>query len=79
MLFVLRRAIQLYTEALDLDPENHILYTNRSAAYLKNGQVDKALADAVKARTVCPKWGKVRFFLKAFFIFIFCFILYSQL
>ncbi|XP_059144707.1 tetratricopeptide repeat protein 28-like [Physella acuta] len=53
-----RRAIQLYTDAIELDPENHILYTNRSAAHLKNGQVDKSLEDAIKARTICPKWGK---------------------
>ncbi|KAK0057205.1 tetratricopeptide repeat protein 28, partial [Biomphalaria pfeifferi] len=53
-----RRAVQLYTEAIELDPENHILYTNRSAAHLKNGQIVKSLEDARKARTICPKWGK---------------------
>ncbi|KAH9502431.1 Tetratricopeptide repeat protein 28 [Bulinus truncatus] len=53
-----RRAVQLYTEAIELDPENHILFTNRSAAHLKNGQLEKSLADARKARTICPKWGK---------------------
>ncbi|KAI8783209.1 tetratricopeptide repeat protein 28, partial [Biomphalaria glabrata] len=53
-----RRAVQLYTEAIELDPENHILYTNRSAAHLKNGQIEKSLEDARKARTICPKWGK---------------------
>ncbi|GFN86493.1 tetratricopeptide repeat protein 28 [Plakobranchus ocellatus] len=54
-----RRAIQLYTESIVLDPENHILYTNRAAAHLKNGQPERALEDAVKARTISAKWGKV--------------------
>ncbi|KAK3736251.1 hypothetical protein RRG08_042333, partial [Elysia crispata] len=53
-----RRAIQLYTESIGLDPENHILYTNRAAAYLKNSQPEKALEDAIRARSICPKWGK---------------------
>ncbi|GFR97001.1 stress-induced-phosphoprotein 1 [Elysia marginata] len=54
-----RRAIQLYTESIGLDSENHILYTNRAAAHLKNSQPEKALEDAVRARSICPKWGKV--------------------
>ncbi|KAK3736252.1 hypothetical protein RRG08_042334 [Elysia crispata] len=54
-----RRAIQLYTESIGLDPENHILYTNRAAAYLKNSQPEKALEDAIRARSICPKWGKL--------------------
>ena len=57
--FITRRAVQLYTEALTLDPENHILLTNRAAAHLKLGQLEQSLGDAVKARTLCPKWGKV--------------------
>ncbi|XP_012934698.1 tetratricopeptide repeat protein 28 [Aplysia californica] len=53
-----KRAVQLYTEALTLDPENHILLTNRAAAHLKLGQLEQSVADAVRARTICPKWGK---------------------
>ena len=54
------RAIRLYTEALVLDPANHILYSNRSAAHIKLKQFEKALHDATKARELNAKWSKVR-------------------
>uniref|UniRef100_A0A096M8E9 Uncharacterized protein n=1 Tax=Poecilia formosa TaxID=48698 RepID=A0A096M8E9_POEFO len=53
-------AVRLYTEALTADPQNCILYSNRSAAYLRLGQHAKALDDAIKARLINPKWPKVR-------------------
>lgn len=53
-------AVRLYTEALTADPQNCILYSNRSAAYLRLGQYGTALEDAVKARLINPKWPKVR-------------------
>ena len=52
-------AIVLYNEALTVDPQNCILYSNRSAAYMKIQQYDKALDDAIKARLLNPKWPKV--------------------
>ena len=52
-------AISLYTEAIRLDPANHILYSNRSAAHVKLGQFGKALQDAVKAKQLNPEWPKV--------------------
>ena len=54
-------AVQLYTDALLLDPTNHILYSNRSAARLKQGQFLLALQDATKARELCPQWPKAYF------------------
>lgn len=53
-------AVRLYTEALSADPQNCILYSNRSAAYLRLGQYSTALDDAIKARVINPKWPKVR-------------------
>ncbi|CAM2102915.1 unnamed protein product [Caretta caretta] len=53
-------AIMLYNEALGVDPQNCILYSNRSAAYMKIQKYDKALDDAIKARLLNPKWPKVR-------------------
>lgn len=53
-------AVRLYSEALSADPQNCILYSNRSAAYLRLGQYSTALDDAIKARVINPKWPKVR-------------------
>ncbi|KAJ3604993.1 hypothetical protein NHX12_027044 [Muraenolepis orangiensis] len=52
-------AVRLYSEALAADPQNCILYSNRSAAYLRLGQYSTALDDALKARLINPKWPKV--------------------
>lgn len=52
-------AVHLYTNALLADPQNCILYSNRSAALLKLGQHQEALDDAVKACELNPKWPKV--------------------
>ncbi|XP_026995435.1 tetratricopeptide repeat protein 28 isoform X2 [Tachysurus fulvidraco] len=54
-------AVELYSEALCADPQNCILYSNRSAARLKLGQYHAALEDAVKARLLNPKWPKAYF------------------
>uniref|UniRef100_A0A671NHD0 Tetratricopeptide repeat protein 28 n=1 Tax=Sinocyclocheilus anshuiensis TaxID=1608454 RepID=A0A671NHD0_9TELE len=54
-------AVKLYGEALHADPQNCILYSNRSAAHLKLGQYQTALDDAVKARLLNPKWPKAYF------------------
>jgi len=33
-----KEAIDLYTRGLQIDPDNHVLYSNRSAAYLKENE-----------------------------------------
>lgn len=67
-----QRAIRLYTEALDLDPANHILYSNRSAAHVKLKDFERALTDAIKARELNPKWPKVGIVTISFFFLFFC-------
>ncbi|XP_038845403.1 uncharacterized protein LOC120044802 [Salvelinus namaycush] len=52
------QAVQLYGKALSADPQNCILYSNRSAAHLRLGQYQTALDDALKARLLNPKWPK---------------------
>lgn len=42
-------AIEYYTKAIDLDPQNAIFYGNRSFAYLKTESFGVALTDASKA------------------------------
>ncbi|CAB3981473.1 stress-induced-phospho 1 [Paramuricea clavata] len=54
----LDEAIQNYTEAIKLDPNNHVFYSNRSAANAKNGCYDEALADAKKTVELKPDWPK---------------------
>lgn len=63
-------AIDAYSKSLDLEPEQHFCFSNRSAAYLKLGcssnQADasvadfleKALADANKCVEINPSWPK---------------------
>lgn len=54
-------AVALYTDALALDPTNYIIYSNRSAARLKQGQFALSLQDATKAKELCPQWAKAYF------------------
>ncbi|KAF7199938.1 tetratricopeptide repeat protein 28-like [Nothobranchius furzeri] len=54
-----QEAVRLYGDALQADPQNCILYSNRSAAFLKLGQHQAALDDAEKACELNPKWPKV--------------------
>ena len=51
-------AIQAYSDALQLDPANHIILSNKSAAHLANGEKSKALHDAKKCVEHNPSWAK---------------------
>ncbi|KAL6794825.1 hypothetical protein GGI42DRAFT_363251 [Trichoderma sp. SZMC 28013] len=51
-------AIDKFTQAIALQPENHILYSNRSAAYASKKQWDNALKDAEKTTEIKPDWPK---------------------
>jgi ankyrin repeat protein/Flp pilus assembly protein TadD len=52
------RAIKAFSMAIRLDRANHVLYSNRSAAYVGAGQFEQALADAQKCVSLAPNWGK---------------------
>jgi len=51
-------AVRLYTKAIELDEKNHVLYSNRSAAYLKAGKHAEALADGKHCLVLCPSYAK---------------------
>lgn len=53
-------AIKYYSEAIQLDSANHILFSNRSAAFAKAGKYREALVDAEKTISLKKDWGKVR-------------------
>lgn len=52
------KSIELYSQAINIDPDNHVYYSNRSAAYMKNDSKSKALRDAEKCVELAPKWAK---------------------
>eukprot|EP00211_Chloroparvula_japonica_P016826 CAMPEP_0119120562 /NCGR_PEP_ID=MMETSP1310-20130426/1547_1 /TAXON_ID=464262 /ORGANISM="Genus nov. species nov., Strain RCC2339" /LENGTH=291 /DNA_ID=CAMNT_0007110045 /DNA_START=172 /DNA_END=1047 /DNA_ORIENTATION=- len=54
----LQAAITHFTEGLQYDPTNAVLYSNRAAAYSNAGNWSQALADGEKAVEYRPDWGK---------------------
>jgi len=53
-----KTAVDLLKKAIKLDPENHIFYSNRAAAYMALEQYDKALQDADECIRLQPTWAK---------------------
>ena len=52
------QAIERYSEAIRLVPSQHVYYSNRSAAYLNNGDREAALRDAEVCRALEPGWAR---------------------
>ncbi|KAK5724171.1 Hsp90 cochaperone [Elasticomyces elasticus] len=51
-------AAEKFSEAIEADPTNHVLYSNRSGAYASLKNFDKALEDAIKTTEIKPDWAK---------------------
>lgn len=52
------RAIELFTEAIAIDPSNHVLFSNRSAAKAGKKQWAAALEDAEQTINLNTSWSK---------------------
>lgn len=53
------KAEEHYTESLRHDPNNHLVWANRSAARFRQGKSALALSDAQTSRLINPKYLKV--------------------
>jgi len=51
-------AVDLLKKAIKLDPDNHIFYSNRAAAYMALENYEKALGDADECIRLQPTWAK---------------------
>jgi stress-induced-phosphoprotein 1 len=51
-------AIKAYTDAIAIDPTDHVFFSNRSAAHLSKGDAEKALADANECVRLSSSWPK---------------------
>ncbi|XP_057960363.1 uncharacterized protein LOC131152629 [Malania oleifera] len=51
-------AVDAYTQAIDFDPTDATLLSNRSLCWVRLGQADHALADAKECRALRPDWSK---------------------
>ncbi|CAH1777390.1 unnamed protein product [Owenia fusiformis] len=53
-----KEAADIYTQALEHAPNDHVLASNRAHAYISMGMFKEALADADKAIALKPDWPK---------------------
>ncbi|KAF8944367.1 Hsp90 cochaperone [Haplosporangium gracile] len=51
-------AIDHFTKAIELDPSNHVLFSNRSACYASQKDYEKALEDGEKTVELKSDWSK---------------------
>ena len=54
----LTRRSDKFSQAIAIEPGNHVLYSNRSGAYASMKNYDKALEDANKTTELKPDWAK---------------------
>jgi stress-induced-phosphoprotein 1 len=52
------KAIESYTKGLEQDATSHVLYSNRSGAYVELGRWREAEQDARRCIEIAPRWAK---------------------
>jgi tetratricopeptide (TPR) repeat protein len=55
------KAVSLYSESLACNSDNHVVLSNRAAAYLKCKQWKAALKDAERCILLAPEWHKAHY------------------
>ncbi|CAH2095024.1 unnamed protein product [Euphydryas editha] len=53
-----REALEKYSRAIELDPQNSVFFCNRAAAHFKLGEHESAVADCMAALALQPNYGK---------------------
>ena len=53
-----QEALDCYTEALKLQPQCYLLYSNRSAAHNKLKNYEEALNDAIRCTSISPEFAR---------------------
>ena len=53
-----KSAVEHFTKAIEENPSDHTLFSNRSACYYNLNQSSEALEDADKCVELKPDWGK---------------------
>lgn len=51
-------AIEAYSKAIEINPNDQVFFSNRSAAYLSKGDADNALSDGNRCIEINPNWAK---------------------
>jgi len=51
-------AVKWYTKAIEWDPSDHVLYSNRAAAYLAINQFEKTIQDCDESIRIKSDWSK---------------------
>lgn len=52
------KAVELFTQALEGSPDDQTIYSNRSAAYYRLNDFEKAVEDGEKCIDIKPDWSK---------------------
>jgi len=53
-----KEAAEHYSEAIKLDPNDHVFFSNRSGCYTSLGRFEDALSDADICVEIKPDWPK---------------------
>ena len=51
-------AVSCYTQCIEKNPNDHVLFSNRSAAYLLDNKIEEALSDALQCIKLNKEWPK---------------------